>query len=98
MRQSVHADLCNAAGGIQKSFDDIPGVVDRSLRLTVGHAPHSKLVRPGSFNTQLVSNDARQGWTRDASDSREASSGDTFQGSPPASPGATEPRVYPGRS
>lgn len=37
LQQGVHDALCDAVGGVQKSFADAPEVVDRTLSLIFGH-------------------------------------------------------------
>lgn len=42
LQRSVHVALCNATGGAQKSFVGAPEVVDRNLRLSVGHGRYDE--------------------------------------------------------
>lgn len=77
LQQKVHAALRNGASGVQKSFGNASGFVNRSLSLTVEHARHDESARSGSSSMLSVSRESRLGQTRATFDSEGAPTGGT---------------------
>lgn len=57
LQQGVHGAVCDAAGGVRKSFVDAPAVVKRSLSLIVGHSNPDNSARLCLHILQAVRND-----------------------------------------